>query len=882
LATGVELATAYVSIVPSMRGGSAAIRRELSGLDREGDRAGRSLGGGIASGLKSAAGLIGGAIAAIGIGKMVSDAMSMSDATFKFKATMEFAGVDASGVEAATKAAKDFADQTVYDLPTIQKTISQLASNGVKDYTGLTKAAGNLNAVAGGNAETFQSVSMVLGQTAGAGKLTTENWNQLSDAIPGAAGPLMKALEEAGAYTGNFREAMEKGQITSDEFNTALMELGTQPVAVEAAKSTETFEGALGNLQATVNGKLMEALDKIKPVLTEVITKIGDGLGAAFDVVLPMIEEFGRFLWDNRAAIVVLAAAVGGYALVMGSLSIISTVKGWIAAAQAAQWGLNAAMSANPIGLVVAAIAALVAGLVWFFTQTELGKQVWENVWNAITKAIDWAWNSVIKPVFDWLSWFVSEVLGPAIRWLYENVIKPAFDGIAAVVKWVWESVILPAFAGIKWYIDNVLGPVFNWLWNNVVKPAFDGIGNAIKWVWENVIKPVFDFLSNAISKDVPKAFEDGKKFVENIWKGIQDVVKAPIRFVVDTVLNDGLIGAFNTVAGFLGMEKLGRIALPAGFADGGYTGPGGKYQPAGVVHAGEFVFTKEQTSRLGVGNLYALARGYANGGFVSPLDSWVLSQGFHSGHNGLDMAASTGTPVMAAGPGRVSFAGWGAGGMGGNEIHIDHPNGLQTWYAHLSRFAVSLGDMVKQGQLIGAVGSTGMSTGPHLHYMVLDGGWPAYMDPSPYLTGGGKSGSGGGFNPIVGIIDGLMGQFKNAFPAGGFVVDMVGGFAKHVLTMASDAVMGLFGGDRKGAKGSATLFDGGGWLEQTAGPMLIEHRRSRPDAVLTNEQFRDFHAIADSVRRGGAVGANITINQVDDPYSTAVAVSRHLSMQSA
>ncbi|MEW1813293.1 M23 family metallopeptidase [Pseudarthrobacter phenanthrenivorans] len=264
------------------------------------------------------------------------------------------------------------------------------------------------------------------------------------------------------------------------------------------------------------------------------------------------------------------------------------------------------------------------------------------------------------------------------------------------------------------------------------------------------------------------------------------------------------------------------------------------------------------------------LGAGYASGGLVSPLDSWVLSQGFSGAHNGLDMAAPTGTPIHAAGPGRVSFAGWGANNMGGNETHIDHPNGLQTWYAHQSAFAVKAGDIVKQGQTIGAVGSTGMSSGPHLHYMVLDGGWPNVMDPTPYLTGGGSAGSGKGggfFNPIAGIIDGLVGQFKAAFPQGGFVVDLVGDFAKNMLNMASDAVMNLFGGHSdKGAKGNATLFDGGGWLEQTAGPMLVEHKRTKPDAVLTNEQWAAMYRIADNQRAGAAVHIeHLEVKDVDE-----------------
>jgi tape measure domain-containing protein len=243
---------------------------------------GTQTGAGFANGFKGALAGVGVLAATVGFGAMVKEAGAASDATDKFKSTMDFAGIDTSAIAEAGKAAKSYADQTVYDLPTIQKTIAQLASNGIKDYSGLTKAAGNLNAVAGGNAETFKSVAMTMTQTAGAGKLTTENWNQLSDAIPGAAGPLMRALEEAGAYTGNFREAMEKGQITSDEFNDALMKLGTNPVAVEAAKSTKTFEGAIGGLQATINSGLMGALDKIKPAATGAINGLSSAFGGLF------------------------------------------------------------------------------------------------------------------------------------------------------------------------------------------------------------------------------------------------------------------------------------------------------------------------------------------------------------------------------------------------------------------------------------------------------------------------------------------------------------------------------------------------------------------------------------------------------------------------
>ena len=283
----VELATAYIALVPSMKGASAKIAQELGSVDAEGigNNIGGKMGGGITGKLKGLVGPAMAAMAAVGFGGFIKDAAAASDATDKFVATMSFAGMDTSAITAAKDAAKSYADQTVYDLPTIQNMTAQLASNGVKDYTGLTQAAGNLNAVAGGNADTFKSVAMVMTQTAGAGKLTTENWNQMADAIPGAAGPLMKAMQDAGAYTGNFRDAMAAGQITSDEFNAALQKLGTDPVAVEAARSTKTFEGAIGGLQATINSGLMSALNAMKPAITGAINLLSNGLGKAFQWV---------------------------------------------------------------------------------------------------------------------------------------------------------------------------------------------------------------------------------------------------------------------------------------------------------------------------------------------------------------------------------------------------------------------------------------------------------------------------------------------------------------------------------------------------------------------------------------------------------------------
>ena len=98
--------------------------------------------------------------------------------------------------------------------------------------------------------------------------------------------------------------------------------------------------------------------------------------------------------------------------------------------------------------------------------------------------------------------------------------------------------------------------------------------------------------------------------------------------------------------------------------------------------------------------------------------------------HTGADMRASSGTPILACRAGTVVIAGW-QGGYG-NTVVIDHGDGMATLYAHQSRLGVSEGQVVHSGDVIGYVGSTGMSTGAHLHFEVRLSG--NHVDPAPYL----------------------------------------------------------------------------------------------------------------------------------------------------
>ena len=125
-----------------------------------------------------------------------------------------------------------------------------------------------------------------------------------------------------------------------------------------------------------------------------------------------------------------------------------------------------------------------------------------------------------------------------------------------------------------------------------------------------------------------------------------------------------------------------------------------------------------------------------------SPLAQMTLTSGYgmrthpvlggRRNHKGVDLAAPSGTPVYAPADGVIARADWFS--SYGNYVQIEHGGELQTRYGHLSGFAVHSGDRVKKGDLIGYVGSTGRSTGPHLHYEVRVAG--ESVDPTPYLTG--------------------------------------------------------------------------------------------------------------------------------------------------
>lgn len=431
-----------------------------------------------------------------GIQNLAGEAINSADALKKFESTMSFAGYDDSTISKAKDDMKLYADQTVYDLDTVANTTAQLAANGIQDYTGLTQAAGNLNAVAGGNAETFKSVAMVMTQTAGAGKLTTENWNQLADAIPGASGKLQEALQKNGAYTGNFRDAMEKGQITADEFNQAIMDLGFTDAAQQAATSTSTFEGAMGNMQAAVVDGLMQIYDAIG---SENVTGFINGITDAVSAVIPPIRDGISWLRDNLPTIAPLlaaiAGAIGGLLVAEKITALVTAFSAWRTATEGAaiaQQLLNVVMSANPLGIVLTLIGALVAAIVALWSTNEGFREAVMNAWQGIQDFVGNAIQAIVD-FFTNLDTTISQLPQMFADWL-NNV-------IATVTEWVTNMASNAASAGSQ-FVGNVINFVQN-LPSRVASFLSNVISNVVGWVSNmasNASRAGSQFLSNAIN----------------------------------------------------------------------------------------------------------------------------------------------------------------------------------------------------------------------------------------------------------------------------------------------------------------------------------------------------------------------------------------------
>lgn len=377
----------------------------------------------------------------------------------------------------------------------------------------------------------------------------------------------------------------------------------------------------------------------------------------AADFVKRVAQSTALLVKQTAATVANTAATVATRTATIASSVAMKT-------AAAAQWLLNAAMTANPIGLVIAAIVALVAGLVWFFTKTELGKKIWagftkflkdawaavskwltqslaslatwwNKTWAAISKFVSDTWKNItgaIRTAFNWVVGFIASslsavLLGWRLTW---NAIATFFTSIWSGIK----SILVGAFNGVVNFIKDGLNRA-SFFWT----AGWNGMKTFVKNTWDWVNTKVFDPFKKGIGS-IGTAFDRGADAIATAWNKIKAGAAKPVNFVLDTVWNNGLRSFWNGVMDDLNLKNL---ALPKAktikFAKGGvlpgYT-PGRDvhefYSPSGgrlSLSGGEAImrpeFTRAVGGAAGVARLNQMARSgqplgghaYAGGGVI-------------------------------------------------------------------------------------------------------------------------------------------------------------------------------------------------------------------------------------------------------------------------
>lgn len=529
------------------------------------------------------------------IGDLTGDIIEASDSADKFKSTLNFAGLDTGTIDALTASTQTYADQTVYSISDIRNVTAQLAANGVQGFDKLAEAAGNLNAVAGGNAETFSSVGMVLTQTAGAGKLTTENWNQLADAIPGASGKLQEAMLKNGAYTGNFRDAMADGEISAEEFNQAIMDLGMTDAAKEAATSTSTIEGAMGNLEASVVGVGTTILDQFKGPLTSGISMLAQGISGLSGVFTGLVQTIGPILSQIGTTFqtafqpvvgIVQSQLLPALQPLMSSLQNLgNAVMPVIMAAIQTVAPILATVVSNVIQTmsviattvtpVITNIAALIQAVLPVIQSVF---QSWGSAIQGVINAVFPFIQTVVTSVMNVINAIITTVLA-AINGDWSGV----WEGIQNIVSSVWDgikSIVSGAINAVSGVISSVLNGI-----SGIFSSVWNGISGAVSSAWSGITSAVSSGVSSMMSfiTSIPSRImgvfsgagswllSAGQNIIQGLINGITNSIGGAISAVKNAV--SGIIDDVKSMLGIHSPSKvfdreIGRM-IPAGLGRG-------------------------------------------------------------------------------------------------------------------------------------------------------------------------------------------------------------------------------------------------------------------------------------------------------------------------
>lgn len=510
--------------------------------------------------------------------EMTGQAIQSYDALTTFKSTMKFAGFDTSEIKKSTEDLKEYSKETIYNVGEMSNTAATLAANGVKNYTEVTKSLGNLVAVAGGGAQAMSSASLALTQIVGAGKMYTGDWNQFINMIPGASKKIQDELKKNGAYTGNFRDAMSKGEITAKEFLKAINDLGNTKVAEKAATDTTKFSTAWQGMQEAVQDGIIKLMDTIGTKgLTDTISNLGnvgydvfDGLAKWIKPLKPDFKTLGKIIDEifsgakdvfgtvggyigaltksfrdsssyakplnktlkeiagHSTGLKVLGGAIGSIVTSLLALRAIKTVVTIIKSLGLAFKALGTAMMTNPIGIVVVAVVALGVA---FLTAYKHSKTFRDGVNKTVAKIKDWFSEalSAVKGFFADVGKFFTgqlgweKAIGKEISKIVSTIGK-TFNKIGSTLKKIGKAAILA-------FVYALALPVGIGI--TIMRPLVKGITSAISSLWPQV-KKVWQAawnglvtVASAIWKPISKPVQAGLKLIQSlISTGLKAITK--------------------------------------------------------------------------------------------------------------------------------------------------------------------------------------------------------------------------------------------------------------------------------------------------------------------------------------------------------------------
>ncbi|MFB7114043.1 peptidoglycan DD-metalloendopeptidase family protein [Streptomyces sp. NPDC056291] len=455
-------------------------------------------------------------------------------------------------------------------------------------------------------------------QDAASVELKKPFWQSFKDDIAKSASPAIKGLGEA---FGNILKGMA-GAV--DAFLPHM-----DGISERMVNATKGFAKWGENLKGSEDFEnFLDYVREAGPRMWDALKKIG---GALYDVGKALEPLSGPVL-DGLAW---LAEKIGDLAekapwLIQALWGLIFVTRVWTIT----QWALNAAMDANPLGLVILAIFALAAAAVYAWNKfpgfREAVTTAWEKI-KVVTKELwekylqpffewfgevcVWLWEKIIKPyigfmidywttVGEIIKWLWEKIFSPYFEligdicvWLWEKIIKPYVDfmvdywtTVGDVIKWLWEKIFSPIFGFIGelivWWWKNIVkkyfgfvmdiltavGEAFKWLYDNYVKPAFDFIAEKAKWLWDKGLKPAFDNIKTGVDL-VADAFRVAKEGIGKSWGKVAEIAKKPVNFIIEWVYTKGIKKLFDGVSKYVGMDPLPDA--PKLLAAGGTVGDG-------------------------------------------------------------------------------------------------------------------------------------------------------------------------------------------------------------------------------------------------------------------------------------------------------------------